>query len=131
MEKTQLPGRPSHRRALGVAIALLTGAASIVGSYSAGAPRPDPGIALGWGLLFHLERASLLVGVIALFALVSWRALQGELPIKFGQILEYAPPEALSLFDRLQNSLDARIASLEDELRSTIESEIPADKRLH
>jgi hypothetical protein len=116
---------------LGVTVALLAGTASIIGSYSARAPRPYPGIALGWGLLYHLERAGLLVGILALFALVSWRALQGELPIKFGQILEYAPPEALSLFDRMQSSLDARIVSLEDELRSAIELDKPADKHLH
>jgi hypothetical protein len=114
-----------------VTVSVLAGAASMIGSYCAGAPRPYPSVALGWGLLFHLERAGLLVGILALFVLVSWRALQGDLPIKFGQILEYAPPEALSLLDRLQNSLDARIASLEDELRSAIESEISADKRLH
>jgi hypothetical protein len=106
MDKTRLQSKPSRRRALGIAASLLAGAASVIGSYGAGAPRPYPGIALGWGLLYHLERAGLLVGILALFALISWRALQAELPIKFGQILEYAPPEALSLFDRLQSSLD-------------------------
>jgi hypothetical protein len=53
-----------------------------------GLPSPLPGAALGWPLLFHILRASAVLGGIGLVTLVGWRALHGEFPVKFGQ-LEY------------------------------------------
>lgn len=72
---------------------------AIVASHRAGLPtKADgtaaglPGVALGWRLLFHVERASALVGAFGLVAVILWRAAHGELPLKVGQ-LEYAKKE--------------------------------------
>lgn len=51
-------------------------------------PGQLPNVAMGWVLLFHMERAAALLGVIGLVLLIGWRAVQGELPIKLGN-LEY------------------------------------------
>jgi hypothetical protein len=113
----QPPKRPSWRRkTAGAIIVLLLAAGSLIGSLSAAAPRPYPGVALGWGLLYHVERACFLLGVVALFVLIVWRALKAEFPIKFGPLLEYAPKEALQLSDRMQASLEERIVTIEDQL---------------
>jgi hypothetical protein len=114
-----LPARmtPTRRRALGLLASLAVAVASLVASYSAGAPKTYPGIALGWGLIFHVERAGLLLGFVALFVLVVWRALNLEFPIKFGQILEYAPREVLPFFERMHVNLEERVATLEQEIR--------------
>jgi hypothetical protein len=104
---------PTRRRALGLLASIAVAVVSLVASYRAGAPKPYPGIALGWGLIFHVERAGLLLGFVALFVLVVWRALNLEFPIKFGQILEYAPRDALPVFERMQVNLEERVAILE------------------
>lgn len=106
----------ARRRALGLLVFLAAAAGALAASYSAEASKPYPGVALGWGLLYHVERAGLLLGIAALFVLVTWRALHGEFPIKFGQILEYAPREVLPLFERMQENLEERVATIEDEI---------------
>ena len=117
---------PSHRpptrgQALGFLVTTAVAAASLIASYSAGAPKPYPGIALGWGLIFHVERAGLLLGFVALFVLVVWRALNLEVPIKFGQILEYAPREVLPFFERMHANLEERVVILEKVIGSISE----------
>ena len=112
---------PSHRartrgRTLGFLASIAVAAASLIASYGAGAPKPYPGVALGWGLIYHVERAGLLLGFVALFVLVVWRALNLEFPIKFGQILEYAPREVLPYFERMHVNLEERVATLEQEI---------------
>lgn len=93
---------------------MLVVAAAIYASHAAGLPlkadgKPAdlPGVALGWRLLFHVERAAALVGTLGIIAVILWRARHGELPIKLGQ-LEYAKKEqAEELRDRTQQSLRA------------------------
>jgi hypothetical protein len=97
-------------------VALVAAAVGLTASYIAEAPKPYPGIALGWGLLYHIERAGLLLGIVALFVLVAWRAVHDEFPIKFGQILEYAPREVLPIFERMQRNLEERLTTIEDEI---------------
>jgi hypothetical protein len=58
-------------------------------SVEAKEPRELPSIALGWGMLFHVERAGVLLGVIGVVLLVGWRATDGDFPIRLGQV-EYA-----------------------------------------
>jgi len=104
-----------------VGVFLLAGV-SLAGSFSTAAPRPYPGVALGWGLLYHVERACFLLGVVALFVLIAWRALNAEFPIKFGPLLEYAPKQALLLSDRMQANLEDRIATIEKRMNMGPES---------
>jgi hypothetical protein len=121
MEGTSSSRARLIRRAFAVLVSLAIAGAALAASYSAASPTPYPGVALGWSLLYHVERAGLLLGIVALFVLVVWRALNAEFPIKFGQILEYAPREALPIFERMQANLEERIATLEDQIGIGIE----------
>ncbi len=80
------------RRGAAVAGALLY-VVLVAWSHSYSEPRELPGAALGWPFLLHVERAALLLAVLGAVALVAWRGLHGEFPIKFGQV-EYAAQEA-------------------------------------
>lgn len=62
-------------------------------SERAGVPDKLPGAALGWNLLFHLERAAAVLGACGVVLLVGWRAMHGEFPIRFGNV-EYAQQAA-------------------------------------
>ena len=64
-------------------------AAAVFASHVHGVPATLPGVALDWRLLFHVERAGALLGAVGTVFVVGWRASQGELPVRFGQ-LEYA-----------------------------------------
>jgi hypothetical protein len=118
MAGIKLPKTANQRRKTASAGAVfLLAAASLIGSLSAAARRPYPGVALGWGLLYHVERACFLLGVVALFVLIVWRALKAEFPIKFGPLLEYAPKEAVQVSRRMQVNLEERIVTIENRLK--------------
>lgn len=74
------------------AVAVVLGLA-IFASAQAPVPSQLPGVAMGWEALFHVERAGAMLGAIGIVALIGWRALHGEFPIKFGNV-EYAAKEA-------------------------------------
>jgi hypothetical protein len=57
-----------------------------------------PAAALGWTLLFHVERATALLAATGVVLLVGWRATHGEFPVKFGQV-EYAQKTAAAAAD--------------------------------
>jgi hypothetical protein len=82
-------------------------AAAFAASVCAGDPQPIPDLALGWSVLLHAERAAAIVGLGAVAGLIPWRAGQGQLPVRFGNI-EYAIAEADT-----NSGVDARIESLE------------------
>jgi hypothetical protein len=71
-----------------VLVPVLAFAVAVTLSAVAGTPPRLPGIALGWPLLLHVERATALLAAVAAFALVAWRTARGELPVRLGQ-LEY------------------------------------------
>jgi hypothetical protein len=81
------------RVALRVLVVLVVFGAFVYVSEDAGVPARLPGAALGWNLLFHLERAAAVLATAGVVFLVGWRALHGEFPIKFGQV-EYAQKQA-------------------------------------
>lgn len=58
-------------------------------SSTAGTPSELPGVALGWPMLLHFERAAALVAGFGLVMLVGARATMGQFPFRLGQI-EYA-----------------------------------------
>src|SRR5215213_2804288 len=74
-------------------VVILVFAALVYVSERAGVPDRLPGAALGWNLLFHLERAAAVLATAGVVLLVGWRAMHGEFPIKFGQV-EYAQKQA-------------------------------------
>ena len=62
-------------------------------SVRAAAPAMLPDVAMGWMLLFHVERATVLLAAIGAVLLIGWRASHGDFPVRFGQV-EYAVREA-------------------------------------
>lgn len=71
-----------------------------------------PGVALGWEALFHVERASAMLGAIGVVLLVGWRALSGEFPIRFGNV-EYAPKDVTDEVEETAASQEYRLRALE------------------
>ena len=70
-----------------------------------GAPPVLPGLALGWGLLFHIERAIALLTAIGGVGLVGWRAINGDYPVKFGNI-EYAAARTTAEVDHIIEKIE-------------------------
>lgn len=77
-----------------------------------GVPDPLPDVALGWPLLLHVERAAALLGGIGVMVLVGWRAVHGDLPVRFGQI-EYDVEKAVAGAKAMQTSHEQRLRHLE------------------
>jgi hypothetical protein len=101
----------SERVGKGVVVGLVLTVA-IYASTRAAIPDPLPGVALGWTALFHVERAGAMLGAIGVVALIAWRALSGEFPIKFGNV-EYAAKEAAAEAEEISASQERRIRALE------------------
>lgn len=95
-----------------VLIAGLVFAATVAASYSEGTPTKLPGAALEWAFLFHLERAAAVLAAMGVVALVGWRALLGEFPIKFGQV-EYPIKQAATRSEEIAEAHEERIRILE------------------
>lgn len=87
-------------------------AVAVCANSQAAVPEPLPGVALGWTALFHIERAGAILGAIGIVALIGWRALSGEFPIKFGNV-EYAAKEAAAEAEEISESQERRIRVLE------------------
>jgi hypothetical protein len=87
-------------------------AAAIYASAQSGTPDELPGAALGWDVLFHVLRASALLGAAGVVLLVGWRAAHGDFPIKFGNV-EYAVKEAADKAGRVSAAQERRLRYLE------------------
>jgi hypothetical protein len=92
-------------------------AVAIGASFLEGAPKSLPSAALGWGLLFHIERATLVLGGLGAIALVVWRALHGEFPLKFGQLEYAAAKDAAAKSESVGDSQERRIQLIEGLLK--------------
>jgi hypothetical protein len=86
--------------------------AAIAVSVASGTPKQLPGAAFDWKWLFHVERASALLGALAVVLLVGWRATHGEFPIKFGNV-EYAVKDAAAEARQVSASQERRLRYLE------------------
>lgn len=98
-----------------VAIAALILAIAIAGSDHHGVPKTLPSTALGWRLLFHVERALVLLAAIGAVLLVGWRALHGEFPDRFGQ-LQYPVREAVAKVGDATDAQELRLQIIEGKL---------------
>jgi hypothetical protein len=85
---------------------------ALITSWSSGTPTDLPAASLDWAPLFHVERVVALVGLISGVALVGWRAVLGDLPIRVGH-LAYAEPETSAITIEHEQ----RICSIENQLR--------------
>lgn len=101
----------SERLGKGTLVAIVF-AVAVYASMRAAVPDPLPGVALGWTALFHVERAGAMLGAIGVVALIAWRALSGDFPIKFGNV-EYAAKEAAAEAEEISESQERRIRALE------------------
>ena len=81
-------------------------------SVTAGPPNELPGVALGWPLLLHLERAAALIAALGLVALIGVRATMGRFPVRLGQV-EYAAGRVMSEFDEAARPDGERLEALE------------------
>lgn len=110
------PSKTRSRRNLSSAArlgtALLAYAAAFSGSLLAGTPAELPVVALGWGLLLHVERATALTAGIGVVLLVAWRASRGDYPIRFGQV-EYAVRRAAEDIEAQERAIENRLKALE------------------
>lgn len=94
---------------------------SIYVSHHVGVPRDSrgtpslPAVALGWPLLFHVERASALLGAIGLVLLVAWNGVHGIWPTKFAN-LEYAPKQTVEVTAKALDELSSRLKEVERRL---------------
>jgi hypothetical protein len=82
-----VPHRPFALRATAV-VAIFS--VAVLASALGPAVQEPPPIAFGWTVLFHVERAALLLGTVGGSLLVLWRATERRYPIRFAQI-EYEP----------------------------------------
>lgn len=94
-------------------LVVVVGFAAVVwASDGHGVPESLPDIALDWTLLFHIERAAALLGAIGIVLLIGWRAVNGQFPLKFGQV-EYAAEEAAAQAEAVAASQEQRLRTLE------------------
>ena len=100
------------------ALALLGFIVALTASVFSDAPDQAglPDIALGWTLLFHVERAAAMVGVLGLTVVVLWRAGGGELPFRFANI-EYEAKQTAAETSRALSRQEVRLAKLERALK--------------
>lgn len=98
-----------------VAFVALILASSAIGTPHAKHVETLPSIALGSGLLFHVERAAVLLGLVGVVVLVGWRGAHGDWPIKLGNV-EYAPKEAVAVTADALTKQDERLRRLEEGL---------------
>lgn len=124
--RLQLVIRPHVLFAGAVALFLaLVVVSSLVGTpHNARHVETLPSVALGWRLLFHVERASALIGALGLVGLVAWRGAHGDLPTKVGNV-EYAPKEAVRVTADALAKQDARLRLVEERLGLADDSSTP------
>jgi ABC-type Fe3+ transport system permease subunit len=104
--------------------ALVLLALAVILSSAAGTPSELPGVALGWPLLLHLERAVVLVAGLGLVVLVGARATMGQFPFRLGQI-EYAMEQMTAELDETAQAQDELLDALEATTESSsLEQEI-------
>jgi hypothetical protein len=95
-----------------VGLAAVVFAATVYASVHHGPAKHLPAAALGWRLLFYVERAVVLLTAIGAVLLVGWRALHGEFPVRFGQ-LEYAAKEAAANSEEATGAQERRLQMVE------------------
>lgn len=109
---------PALRFIVGLAVfAAVVRASSRVGvPHDATAHEDLPDIALGWRLLFHVLRASALLGAVGVVGVIAWRGSHGEWPVKVGQV-EYAPKDTAAMTTVEFESHSRRMDMIELELK--------------
>jgi hypothetical protein len=106
-----MAGDDERTRIRSIGLVCLSGLA-LCSSLLAGTPSDLPPIAMGWSLLFHVERATALLAAISTVLLIGWRASRGDFPVRIGQV-EYAVREAARDVALREDALEERLRRLE------------------
>ena len=105
----------------------------VLASVLYGTPARLPGVALGFPLLLHLERAAAVVGAIGAVLVVAILTRHGYLPSQLGNIGYPAIGRQHELERRvaeLQQQLDERLVPLEEGMQTTDEALPPVQVKL-
>ena len=74
-----------------------------------GTPTKLPGVALGFPMLLHLERAGAVLAVVSVVSIFAYMTSLGHLPSQFGNVIGYPVAERQHELERLTAELDRRI----------------------
>ncbi len=74
-----------------------------------GTPAKLPGVALGFPMLLHLERAGAVLAVVSVVSIFAYMTSLGHLPSQFGNVIGYPVAERQHELERLTAELDRRI----------------------
>lgn len=94
--------------------------AAVVTSLIEGRPAELPGVALGSGLLLHIERATAVFGIVVAVLSVLTQATRGRLPTQLSTAgMAYEPTVVAHVTEDLQRQVDALEAEV-DRLRGLV-----------
>ena len=69
-----------------------------------GTPAKLPGVALGFSMLLHLERAGAVLAVVSVVAIFAYMTSLGHLPSQFGNVIGYPVADRQHELERLPQS---------------------------
>ena len=100
-------------------------AGGFVASVLYGAPAKLPGVALGFPVLLHLERAGAVLAVVSVVSTFAYMTSLGHLPSQFGNMIGYPVPdrqhELEDLTVELRRRMELRLVPLEEGKRASDE----------
>jgi hypothetical protein len=84
-----------------------------VGGFAAsvlyGTPTKLPGVALGFPMLLHLERAGAVLAVVSVVSIFAYMTSLGHLPSQFGNVIGYTVADRQHELEQLSAEVDRRI----------------------
>jgi hypothetical protein len=83
--------------------------AGLVASVLYGTPAKLPGLALGFPMLLHLERAGAVLAVVSVVSIFAYMTSLGHLPSQFGNVIGYPVADRQHELERLTAELGRRI----------------------
>jgi hypothetical protein len=96
-----------------------------VASLLYGRPAKLPGVALGFPMLLHLERAGAVLAVVSVVSIFAYMTSLGHLPSQFGNVIGYPVPdrqhELEGLTAELYRRIELRLLPLEEGKRASEE----------
>jgi hypothetical protein len=81
----------------------------VVASVLYGAPAKLPGVALGFPMLLHLERAGAVLAVVSVVSIFAYMTSLGHLPSQFGNVIGYPVADRQHELEQLTAEVDRRI----------------------
>jgi hypothetical protein len=81
----------------------------LVASVLYGTPAKLPGVALGFPMLLHLERAGAVLAVVSVVSIFAYMTSLGHLPSQFGNVIGYPVADRQHELERLTAELGRRI----------------------